>query len=139
MPGYDDTGTDRVDAFAVDRKNGNYYRETWSAAVASQPDWVLITSFNEWVEGTMIEVSTSYGDLYLNLTRDLAAANVRWPWAKSRRRCVSDLVLAPSSSVLEPSGQATRRRWWAEMLIARGGRLSTPQQVIAWAGSILIL
>jgi hypothetical protein len=74
MPGYDDTRTDRQDAFAVARRAGDYYRATWAAAVASQPDWIVITSFNEWVEGTMIEPSVTYGDLYLNLTRELAQA-----------------------------------------------------------------
>jgi uncharacterized protein YraI len=73
MPGYDDTYTGREDAFAVDRRDGIYYRDTWSAAMDSQPDWIVITSFNEWVESTMIEPSLSYGDLYLSLTRDLAA------------------------------------------------------------------
>ncbi|GAB4546453.1 MAG: hypothetical protein Kow0063_40870 [Anaerolineae bacterium] len=72
MPGYDDTRTDRPDAFTVDRQNGDYYRQTWSAAVASQPDWIIITSFNEWIEGTMIEPGSSYGNLYLDLTRELA-------------------------------------------------------------------
>jgi uncharacterized protein YraI len=74
MPGYDDTRTDRKDAFAVARRAGGYYRETWAAAVASRPDWIVITSFNEWVEGTMIEPSQTYGDVYLNLTRELAQA-----------------------------------------------------------------
>ena len=74
MPGYDDTGTGRTDSFAAERRAGDYYRETWSAAVASQPDWIVITSFNEWIEGTMIEPSLSYGDLYLDLTRELATA-----------------------------------------------------------------
>jgi len=72
MPGYDDTRTTRTDAFAVYRQDGGYYRQTWSAAIASQPDWIIITSFNEWIEGTMIEPSQSYGDLYLDLTRQLA-------------------------------------------------------------------
>jgi hypothetical protein len=71
MPGYDDTRTDRQDAFAVDRQGGKFYRESWSAAAASQPDWIIITSFNEWIEGTMIEPSLSYGDYYLELTRTM--------------------------------------------------------------------
>lgn len=73
MPGYDDTRSGRASAFRVGRRDGEYYRSTWAAAIASRPDWVVITSFNEWVEGTMIEPSVSYGDLYLNLTRELAA------------------------------------------------------------------
>lgn len=73
MPGYDDTRTDRADRFARDRRNGDYYRETWNAAIATRPDMVVITSFNEWVEGSMIEPSVTYGNLYLDLTREFAA------------------------------------------------------------------
>ena len=32
----------------------------------------MITSFNEWLEGHQIEPSTSYGTLFLDLTRELA-------------------------------------------------------------------
>ena len=32
---------------------------------------LLVTSFNEWHEGTELEPSTEYGEMYLNLTRDL--------------------------------------------------------------------
>lgn len=73
MPGYDDTRTDRADRFARDRRNGDYYREAWNAAIATRPDLIVITSFNEWVEGSMIEPSVSYGSLYLDLTREFAA------------------------------------------------------------------
>lgn len=72
MPAYDDTRTGRADAFSVDRQDGGYYRQAWSAAMGSKPDWIVITSFNEWVEGTMIEPSLTYGNQYLDLTRDLA-------------------------------------------------------------------
>ncbi len=73
MPGYDDTGLlERADRFAVDRRGGEYYRETFEGAIASDPDWISISSFNEWVEGHQIEPSVTYGHLYLNLTRDLA-------------------------------------------------------------------
>jgi uncharacterized protein YraI len=73
MPGNDDTRTHRKGAYVRDRRGGDLYRETWRGALASSPDWTIITSWNEWVEGTMIEPSVSYGDLYLNITREFAA------------------------------------------------------------------
>ncbi|MCX7838318.1 MAG: endo-1,3-alpha-glucanase family glycosylhydrolase [Anaerolineae bacterium] len=56
-----------------DRENGNYYRETWQAAFSTYPDWIIITSWNEWPEGTMIEPSVTYGNLYLDITREYIA------------------------------------------------------------------
>jgi hypothetical protein len=75
MPGYDDLATRGT--FARDRAAGGYYQATMEAALATNPTWaVLITSWNEWPEGTQIEPSVSYGRLYLDLT---AAFKARWP------------------------------------------------------------
>jgi hypothetical protein len=74
MPGYDDLNTGRAGAFVRSRAGGEYYRQCWNGAIGSEADWVLITSFNEWREGTQIETSAGYGDFYLNLTAELAAA-----------------------------------------------------------------
>jgi len=75
MPGYNDLYIEgRPGRFSHDRRNGAYYRETWQAAINSAPDLVVITSFNEWLEGTQIEPSVTYGDLYLQLTAELSAA-----------------------------------------------------------------
>ena len=73
MPGNDDTRTHRADSYVRDRQNGDFYRETWRAAFTTNPDWIIITSWNEWVEGTMIEPSVTYGNLYLDITRGFAA------------------------------------------------------------------
>lgn len=73
MPGNDDRKTHRPDSYVRDRENGNFYRQTWQAAMATNPEWIIITSWNEWVEGTMIEPSVTYGNLYLDITRDYAA------------------------------------------------------------------
>ncbi|MBI4213896.1 MAG: glycoside hydrolase family 99-like domain-containing protein [Chloroflexi bacterium] len=73
MPGYDDHTTGRPDAFSRDRAEGAFYDETWRAAIATRPDWVMIVSWNEWVEGSQIEPSRSYGDLYLTATQALVA------------------------------------------------------------------
>jgi hypothetical protein len=74
MPGYDDLNTGRAGAFVRPRAGGEYYRQCWNGAIESGADWVVITSYNEWREGTQIETSAGYGDLYLNLTAELAAA-----------------------------------------------------------------
>jgi len=80
-PGYDDTRATchqdtRVPSTAQrrERDSGSFYRTTYDAAVSSNPDWLLIQSFNEWVEGTYVEPSSQYGDLYLQLTRQFAEA-----------------------------------------------------------------
>lgn len=68
MPGYNDTRIRPSNGFVQDRAAGTYYASAWQAAIASQPNWIVITSFNEWPEGTYIEPSQAYGDQYLNLT-----------------------------------------------------------------------
>jgi hypothetical protein len=73
MPGYDDRKVRPKSGFARSRDGGDYYRQSWEAAISSRPDWVVINSFNEWPEGSYIEPSQAYGDLYLNLTRDWSA------------------------------------------------------------------
>lgn len=70
MPGYNDTKI-REPGYVVDRQNGTYYTSFWSVATACFPDGYIITSFNEWHEGTEIEPSREYGDQYINLTRDI--------------------------------------------------------------------
>jgi uncharacterized protein YgiM (DUF1202 family) len=74
MPGYNDTNLPRSNAFTVARRDGAYYRETWQGALASQPDMIIVTSFNEWPEGTHIEPSASYGNFYLDMTRELVTS-----------------------------------------------------------------
>ena len=67
-PGYDDRNIPGRSGLYQPRENGIYYQETFEAAVQSSPDWILITSFNEWWEHTHIEPSVLYGYTYLTLT-----------------------------------------------------------------------
>lgn len=72
MPGYDDRAVrgGRV----RDREDGAYYRATWDAALAYQPQAIVITSWNEWYEGSQIEPSRTYGTRYLDITREKTTA-----------------------------------------------------------------
>jgi hypothetical protein len=55
-----------------DREDGAYYRRTFDAALASEPDWIFIATWNEWWEHTYIEPSELYGSQYLDITREYA-------------------------------------------------------------------
>lgn len=71
IPGYDDTKI-RKPGLAVKRYGGELYRVQWEEAIKADPHWILITSFNEWHEGSEIEPSAEYGDKYLEITGDFA-------------------------------------------------------------------
>lgn len=72
MPGYDDSRI-RSGHEVRNRANGDYYRAAWQDAIDRKAQAVIITSWNEWYEGTQIEPSQSYGNLYLDLTREWSA------------------------------------------------------------------
>ena len=72
QPGYDERLIpDRSGRFK-EREDGAFYELTFQAAVASNPDWIFITSWNEWAEHTYIEPSELYGNQYLQITRRFA-------------------------------------------------------------------
>jgi hypothetical protein len=79
-PGFDDTRAVnapidlRLPAppFARDRQDGQYYRDTYAVTAETGGDFLIVKSLNEWIEGTAIEPSATYGDLYVNLTCEFA-------------------------------------------------------------------
>ena len=71
IPGYDDTKI-RKPGLAVERHDGELYRVEWEQAMAADPHWVLITSFNEWHEGSEIEPSLEFGSKYIERTGEFA-------------------------------------------------------------------
>ena len=71
IPGYDDTKI-RKPGLDVERWDGRVYRALWEEAMRAKPDWVLITSWNEWHEGSEIEPSLELGDKYIRLTGEYA-------------------------------------------------------------------
>jgi len=49
---------------------GAYYRGTFEAAMASHPDWLHISTFNELAERSHIEATFEYGYSYIDLTAE---------------------------------------------------------------------
>ena len=83
-PGYDDTRIRRGNQNLIKERDGSrYYDKMFQAAIDVKPQFIAITSFNEWHEGTMIEPAVpksirgykyeDYGskdpDFYLDRTR----------------------------------------------------------------------
>jgi hypothetical protein len=89
MPGFDDRLTGRSGTIYRPRDNGDYLRRSFEGATQSNADWVAVTSFNEWVEGSQIEPSVIYGDQYLNLSAELAQVY---------RTTASSFVTAPTET-----------------------------------------
>ncbi len=74
IPGYDDSvqPSSKPPRPITDRFNGETYRIMWENAITADPDWVIITSWNEWHEGSEIEPSAELGDQYLRITKRFA-------------------------------------------------------------------
>jgi hypothetical protein len=70
-PGFDDR-TVRMPGTVVDRAAGMTYEQSWEAALSVDPPWVLVSSWNEWHEGSEIEPSAEHGRRYLDATRTWA-------------------------------------------------------------------
>jgi len=72
IPGYDDRNLRGLSRPILERKEGKFYEDFWGIAqkyLDPSLKIALITSFNEWHEGTEIESSKEYGDKYLQLTK----------------------------------------------------------------------
>jgi hypothetical protein len=78
IPGYDDTHVNRPGPRPVtSRYGGETYRVLWEEAIAARSDWVLITSWNEWHEGSEIEPSRENGDRELIATGEFSRKFIR--------------------------------------------------------------
>jgi hypothetical protein len=69
QPGYDEKKLPRRKGIVIDRDNGKVYQMTCDKAIASNPDWIIISTWNEWWENSYIEPGKAYGRLYLELTK----------------------------------------------------------------------
>jgi glycoprotein endo-alpha-1,2-mannosidase len=80
IAGFDDSKLGRKEPRPItDRHGGETYRVLWEEAIAANPDWVLICSWNEWHEGSEIEQSAEHGDRELDATAEFARTFIRLP------------------------------------------------------------
>lgn len=71
IPGYDDSTlpSRKPPRPITGRYNGETYKTMWEEAIAANPDWVIVTSWNEWHEGSEIEPSAEPGNQDLKITK----------------------------------------------------------------------
>jgi hypothetical protein len=73
LPGYDDRTLGRpAPRPTTDRHGGETYRVLWEEAIAANPDWILVCSWNEWHEGSEIEPSIQHHRRELETTAEFA-------------------------------------------------------------------
>lgn len=86
MPGYNDRNLKGLTRPILERKRGDFYKRSWKLSkkyIDPKLKMVLITTFNEWHEGTEIEPSQEYETAYLELTKSFAT-ELKGMQAKSR-------------------------------------------------------
>jgi glycoprotein endo-alpha-1,2-mannosidase len=59
-PGFDNSHAVATGVQTVDRAAGARYDSMWQAALSSGSEWVSVTSFDEWHEGTQIEPAVDF-------------------------------------------------------------------------------
>ncbi|RLF40112.1 MAG: hypothetical protein DRN12_06060, partial [Thermoplasmata archaeon] len=72
IPGFDNRKSKRIkgeQGSYTPRHGGRTYDEFWEIALEGEVNWVLITTWNEWWEGTAIEPSREYKEQYLEATK----------------------------------------------------------------------
>ena len=75
-PGQDDRDSTKplAQQTVIERRGTARYDETWYAARGVWPDWIYVTSWNEWFERTSIAPGRVSGNAALQRTLDWAGA-----------------------------------------------------------------
>lgn len=80
-PGHNNLRTGNPSHFEMPRNDGQTLRDYLQAATGAGADYVMVTSFNEWPESTVIEPSSSWKDpyQYLKILADWKGVKFRQP------------------------------------------------------------
>jgi hypothetical protein len=68
MPGFDELLVPGRAGRYTDRQNGDVFRAGMNTAIASDPHWVRVDTWNEYWENTYIEPSVNFGTLYTQIS-----------------------------------------------------------------------
>lgn len=100
-PGHDNSRF-RDDPYVMPRRNGQTLRDYLRAADDAGADFVMVTSWNEWPETTVVEPSSTWRDpyLYLKILAEWKGVAFRVPSGPPRARRQRERV--------QPRGAATR-------------------------------
>lgn len=99
-PGFNGTNDGRTQFTDVPRDGGDTFIRGWDIAQNSDPDGIIVGTWNEYFEGTSIEPTVSYGDLYLELTSQLATAWI-YPALQSHSGFSFSMRLFPEGVTLQ--------------------------------------
>ncbi len=111
-PGFDDRLLPWSANRFYDRADGALYRSLFSAAMLSNPDWILIDNWNEWWENAYIEPSQLYGTQYLTFTKELSDQWKRLDYGRSQWQFPTRQSPPQSLTIYDgtfPSGSLYRR------------------------------
>jgi hypothetical protein len=80
-PGEDDSklGRSPQATIVISRAGSARYDHTWQAALASEPEWTLVSTWNEWYEATNIAPGVHTGTLAIDRSRNWAGIFQRQP------------------------------------------------------------
>jgi glycoprotein endo-alpha-1,2-mannosidase len=114
-PGYIDTRAVAGSTRNKPRLNGATYDQMWQRAIASGAEWITITSFNEWHEGTQIEPAVPKsipGFTYLNYegAYGLRGAQAELAYIERTRQMV-DLFTERRTRLGVTTHSPRRNRW----------------------------
>lgn len=108
-------GRDDPSAPLVPRRGGATYRERWEAAIAANPDWIILDSWNDFANGTAVAASRQYGTQYADETRIFAAQAsgftekaLRWLATDAPRRLRPGQVVNSTMTLQNASGATLR-------------------------------
>lgn len=73
QPGYDDTRLGRPAPFLALRADGQRYVDSWEAARTALPDWIVVSTWNEYYEQTHVMPGHTTGYRALEQTAEFAA------------------------------------------------------------------